>query len=320
MGINNKAGTLALCIPAYNAGWCLPRLLESASKQSVPFDEIMVYDDCSTDDTAEVARKYGARVIAGDENVGCSTGKNRLAEASTSEWIHFHDADDELKHDFVKAAHEWISQGDSAPDVVLFSYDWIDHDTGELLNTRVFDNEALRTDPEAYTISEQINPFCGLYRRSSILAAGGYDVDPLVLYNEDDAFHMRLAREGLTFAADPRVTVVNYRIGGSMSQANYLKCAQAKYHVMRKAAQLSGSQYHRLIASQLWVVAGQLASQGDFKTASNALHLATDIGGRMPPESSGSTLFRSLAYISPILSLKLREQFIRRAKPYLRAG
>ena len=88
--------TLALCIPAYNAANFLPRLLESARRQAVPFDEIWVYDDCSTDNTSEVAKQFGARVLVGDVNRGCSYAKNRLAEVTESEWIHFHDADDAL--------------------------------------------------------------------------------------------------------------------------------------------------------------------------------------------------------------------------------
>jgi len=94
--------TLALCIPAYNAAAYLPRLLTSAVNQAIPFTEILVYDDCSTDSTAAIARSYGANVISGSVNKGCSFGKNALAEKTTCEWIHFHDADDELLPNFTR--------------------------------------------------------------------------------------------------------------------------------------------------------------------------------------------------------------------------
>src|SRR5690349_18185438 len=100
--------TLSLCIPAYNAANYLPRLLTSARNQDIPFDEILVYNDCSTDDTENVAQKYGAKVINGDINRGCSHGKNRLAEISTCDWIHFHDADDDLLPQFTTLAHKWM--------------------------------------------------------------------------------------------------------------------------------------------------------------------------------------------------------------------
>ena len=98
--------TLALCIPAYNAADHLPRLLESAQNQAKPFDEILVYDDCSTDNTAEVARSYGATVVSGDENRGCLYGRAQLAEYASTDWIHFHDADDDLLDGFAEACHD----------------------------------------------------------------------------------------------------------------------------------------------------------------------------------------------------------------------
>ena len=61
---------LALLIPAWNAAAWLPRLLASAAAQTEPFDEIWVYDDASSDDTAAIAERLGARVVRGDVNAG----------------------------------------------------------------------------------------------------------------------------------------------------------------------------------------------------------------------------------------------------------
>src|ERR1051326_8043102 len=113
--------TLAMLIPAYNAAGYLPRLLDSAMRQTQPFDEIWVYDDCSNDGTAAVAERYGARGVRGDINCGCSHGKNRLAAETSCDWIHFHDADDELMPNFVECARTWMSDGRF--DVVLFAYE-----------------------------------------------------------------------------------------------------------------------------------------------------------------------------------------------------
>ena len=230
-----SSSSLALCIPAYNAAAYLPRLLESALAQTIPFDQIWVYDDRSTDNTAEVAARYGAQVVRGQINRGCSHGKNTLAEQTTCDWIHFHDADDALHANFVETADKWM--GLSTPlDIVLFDYEWRQDETDERIGIRHFDHTALQQDPIAYTIQEQINPFCGLYLRSAFLKAGGYDTDPLVLYNEDVMFHCRMAIAGLKFAADPTVTVINYHRANSMSAANQVKCAKAQLHVMRKVA------------------------------------------------------------------------------------
>ncbi|QLE51301.1 glycosyltransferase family 2 protein [Nostoc sp. C057] len=307
--------SLALCIPAYNATAYLPRLLESALAQTIPFDEIWVYDDCSTDETGKVAAEFGAKVIRGEINRGCSHGKNVLAEHTTCEWIHFHDADDALYPNFVEKAHQWMAL-ENPPDVVLFNYEWRRDDTGELLGICKFDDAELRRDAITYTIRQQINPFCGLYRRSAYLQAGGYDTDPLVLYNEDVAFHCRMAIAGLKFAADSNITIINYSRDNSMSSANQIKCAKAQFHVMQKVAESVQGQYSHEIAQKLWGIAAVAAAYLDWKTADKCVDLAMSLCSKVPNNFSAS--FRVLCNCNPYFAIRLREWLIRFFKPQLR--
>jgi len=307
--------TLSLCIPAYNAADHLPRLLKSAQEQTSSFDEMLVYDDCSTDNTAEVARSYGAEVISGDENVGCTIGRKRLAEHATSDWIHFHDADDELLPNFVERAQTWMAQEDP-PEVVLFGYEYRREEDDELLTKRRFDAEALREDPIGYTIRTTINPFCGLYHRTSFIEAGGPDTDPKVLYNEDAAMHCKLARAGLRFDADPTVTLINYRREGSMSQDNQVECKRARYYVLKKCARYNGSTHGETIARELWKSAGLLAAHLQWDLADKAAQLAVQLDGRVP--THGGPFFTVLGAIHPQMALRVREGLIRLLKPALR--
>ena len=310
-----KHPSLALCIPAYNAADFLPRLLKSALAQTIPFDEIWVYDDCSIDETGKIAAEFGAEVVRGDVNRGCSFGKNTLAQKTSCDWIHFHDADDALYPNFVEQAHKWMLQN-KAPDVVLFSYDYKDEATDRLLLVRVFDDLELKRDSIAYTIREQINPFCGLYRREAFLRAGGYDLDPLVLYNEDVAMHCQLARAGLTFAADPTVTVINYCRSNSMSSANKIQCARAQFHVMRKSAEVLEGCYVDNISQKLWEVAAVSASYLDWENADACISLAVFLNGKIP--KNNSLFFKYNCYFSPYFALRIRELLIRNFKPSLR--
>jgi glycosyltransferase involved in cell wall biosynthesis len=308
--------SLALCIPAYNAADFLPRLLKSALDQTIPFDEIWVYDDCSTDNTGEIANAYGAKVLRSDTNRGCSYGKNKMAEKTTCSWIHFHDADDELYPNFVEQAHKWMQQT-QPPDVVLFSYEWRENDTNEIISVRSFNDYELRHDPIAYTINEQINPFCGLYRREAFLRAGGYDLDPLVLYNEDVAMHCQLARAGLSFAADPTITVINYRVSNSMSSANQAKCARAQFYVMRKSSNELKGYYCLEIAQRLWKIAEVSASYLDWENTDKCIALALKLGYRNPVLKNPT--FNFLYQRNPYLAARIRESLIRIVKPQLRS-
>lgn len=307
--------TLALCIPAYNAAVYLPRLLESALAQTIQFDEIWVYDDCSTDNTGEVATKFGAKIVRGEVNRGCSHGKNILAVHTSCEWIHFHDADDALYPNFVEQAHKWM-QLENRLDVVLFDYECRLYETDEVIGFRKFNDAQLRQDAISYSICEQINPFCGLYHRAAFLQVGGYDTDPLILYNEDVAFHCRLAIAGLKFAADPTVTVINYCRSNSMSSANQIKCCRAQFHVMRKVAEAVNGKYSSEISQRLWQIAGVSAAQLDWEYADNCVDLAKSLSDKIPQEES--TIFQLIGKWSPHFAIRFREWFIRLLKPQLR--
>lgn len=307
--------TLALCIPAYNAEKFLPQLLSSAKNQIIPFDEILVYNDCSTDETAAVGRKYGAIIINGDENRGCSWGKNQLAALTRCEWIHFHDADDDLLPGFTESAHKWMSRID-CPDVVLFDYEYRDFDTNALLGIRKFNGEALKNSPVEYAISNQINPFCGLYNRKRFLAAGGYDIDPLILYFEDSAFHIKMSLAGLSFGAENTVSIINYRRTTSMSSGNYNKCLAAQYHVFEKAASATGRKYAYTIAKKLWQLVGQFAAVNNWVYVKKTLQLSRNLDYQYALEQSKPITL--LSYLNPFLAVWLREKIIRLIKPNLR--
>lgn len=309
------APMIALCIPAYNAAQYLPRLLQSAQAQTIAFDEIWVYDDCSTDRTGEVARQYGAKVIRGSVNLGCSVGKNILAQKTQCEWIHFHDADDALCSNFVECAHYWVSLA-KPPDVVLFDYEMRDDDTDSFRGIRHFDHDALQNDPIAYAIREQINPFCGLYRRSAYLQVGGYDTDPLVLYNEDVAFHIRIAIAGLTFAAESNITIINYCRQNSMSSANRMKCVRSHLEVLRKTAAVVDVKYGEILGIKLWGLTGVAAAYQDWETVDSAIQLAHTL--QVKPPLSLNLLWRILFQINPYYGVRLREKLISSIKLRLR--
>lgn len=307
--------TLALCIPAYNAADYLPGLLESAKKQQVPFDEILVYNDVSTDDTAKVAEQYGARVISGQVNRGCSYGKNMLANATQCDWVHFHDADDDILPDFTIKVHEWINACGNDYDVLLLNFKYIDFITGKLLGMPNHNAKELHGDALKYAINNKIVNF-GVYKISSFLAAGGFDLDEKVLYNEDNAFHQRLAKHGLKFDYLPEVTCINYRYKESMSASNLLKCAKANYHVLEGTASTHGSLYPLELSLQLWICIANLAAAQDWVYVKKAIAISKKLGYNYSP--GGSPAFKTLTRINPYFGAWFREKAIRLFKPGLR--
>jgi len=307
--------SLALCIPAYNAAAYLPRLLSSARSQHILFDEVLVYDDCSTDNTTAVAEQYGAKVIQGDVNRGCSYGKNMLAQNTGCNWIHFHDADDELLPNFTTLVHDWINNSDNAFDVLLLNFNYMDFATGELLGSGDYNVAELHADPLKYAISNKIVNF-GVYKHSAFIKAGGFDLDENVLYNEDNAFHQSLAKQQFRFDYLPEVTCINYRYTKSMSASNVLKCARANFHVLEKTAATHGNKYPYELSCQLWYGITQLAACQDWEYVKKAISISKKLGYGYSPD--GHKVFKTLTQIAPYITVYLREKRIRFFKPYLR--
>jgi len=307
--------SIALCIPAYNAQNCLGDLLESALKQDILFDEILVYDDCSVDNTREIALKFGVTILQGKTNQGCSFGKNELAKASKSDWLHFHDADDLLLPNFTNEMHRWIDNESANFDVLVLNFEYREFINKKLLGTANHNKILLSENPLKYVISNKIVNF-GLYRRNSFLAAGGFDLDPNVLYNEDNAFHINLAKNGLRFDYLSTITCINYRHEQSMSNSNELKCAMANFHVLEKIAKSHGSLYPVEISDQLWSCISSLSVFENWVYIKKALALSKSLG--FPNSTNGNRLFNFLTKINPFFSVWLREKTIRIFKPNLR--
>ena len=83
-------------LPVYNGARWLGEALNSALAQTHPRLEILVVDDGSTDDSADVARSYasaGVRVVQ-KANGGAASARKLGVECSAGELVAFLDADD----------------------------------------------------------------------------------------------------------------------------------------------------------------------------------------------------------------------------------
>src|SRR6266436_945209 len=91
-----ESGLVSVIIPCYNQAHFLDEAIESVLTQSYPNREIIVVDDVSTDNTAEVARRYSMVSYVYRENAGPSAARNAGVEAGRGKYLVFLDADDRL--------------------------------------------------------------------------------------------------------------------------------------------------------------------------------------------------------------------------------
>lgn len=101
---------ISVVFNTYNAAPQLERALESASG----FDEIVVCDMESTDDTREIALKYGARVVTfpkGSYNI-CEPARDFAIHSASNPWVLVVDADEVV----TPGLRQWLYRHISRPD------------------------------------------------------------------------------------------------------------------------------------------------------------------------------------------------------------
>lgn len=105
----------SVTIPTYNAAEYLGETLESVLNQGINVEkmEIIVVDNCSTDNTAEIVKSVGGsriKLFVNDKNLGAYGNFNRCVEVASGEFIHLLNADDLIKPGFYQRVEEAFAQ------------------------------------------------------------------------------------------------------------------------------------------------------------------------------------------------------------------
>ena len=89
---------VSIIMPSYNTAKFISETIESVLAQTYTNWELIIVDDCSTDDTDAVIRPYLAddriRYIKNEKNSGAAVSRNRALREAKGKWIAFLDSDD----------------------------------------------------------------------------------------------------------------------------------------------------------------------------------------------------------------------------------
>lgn len=210
--------SVSVVIPAWNAAATLAATVRSALGQRGVI-EVIVVDDGSTDDTARIARGFGAPVrVESIPNGGVSRARNRGFVLARGDWVQFLDADDQLIAGAIAGRLARCRDADViVGDWVEFAEDADLRDLGSL-RRRSSDWKAMGTvgAEVACATSFWAPPAAVLYRRSVVERIGGFREDLPVI---QDARHLYdAAFVGARFAHVPEIDAA-YRVqAGSLSR------------------------------------------------------------------------------------------------------
>lgn len=108
---------ISIIIPNHNGEKTIGRCLEAACNSNYSNFEVVVVDDCSTDNSIAIIAPYPSRLIRLSEHGGASRARNAGAENSKGDVLFFIDADCLLQKDtLAKAASAYMKNG---PEVII---------------------------------------------------------------------------------------------------------------------------------------------------------------------------------------------------------
>lgn len=106
---------VSVVIPCYNAEDKIGRAVESVYNQTLRPEEVVLVDDCSSDNTlnvlSELQRRYPigwVKVIHLKENLGAGSARNRGWEVAQQDYIAFLDSDDSWHPSKIENQYQWM--------------------------------------------------------------------------------------------------------------------------------------------------------------------------------------------------------------------
>lgn len=210
--------TISIVIPCYNQAEFLEECVESAYNQTQAAHEIIIVNDGSTDNTAEIAERYKFPQFPGIEspvkvihqvNKGLPSARNTGIMNATGDYIWFLDADDMLKGNAIEVMTRNIYQYNS--DVIAPSFEHFGLRNDQII-LGSFNMEDLK-------VANRIGYFSAI-RRSTLLEVGGYN--PKMRWGfEDWDIWFDLFKRGKTLVTLQDI-LVRYRIkdNSMLTEAN----------------------------------------------------------------------------------------------------
>jgi hypothetical protein len=265
--------SVSVIIPTYNRADFLAEAIDSVLAQSLPAGEVIVVDDGSTDNTADVAAGYGKRIIYHrQENAERGAARNKGFQLSHGSLIAFLDSDDLWMPEKLECDVDLITR---SPGVGLVYSDYLVVDSkGRTL--RQANPRPVNGGATAFLMSEGLVSIgTHLIRRECIKTAGGFREERELSGNEDWEFWVRLSMV-THFRHNPvRTAKIRTHDANTMSDAAAMRrasiAALACFREMVIRGELSPADYRRAKGHVELVSAINFCSAGEVGRAARFL-------------------------------------------------
>lgn len=111
---------VSIIMPSYNTGRYIAETINSVLQQTWKNWELLIVDDCSTDETVQIVESYNdsrIHLFVNEQNSGAAMSRNRALREAKGKWIAFLDSDDLWMPEKLECQIEFMKKNDCS-----FSY------------------------------------------------------------------------------------------------------------------------------------------------------------------------------------------------------
>lgn len=218
-----REGLVSVITPTYNCGQFIGETIESVQKQTYKNWEMIIVDDCSTDNTKEIVEEYikkdgRIQYYCLEQNSGAAVARTRAMQIADGEYMAFADSDDLWTEDKLEKQLEFMKKGSYA--FSCTAYEQIDED-GKSLNKII--KTVSKTDYNRLLLDCPVGNSTVMY---NVKKMGKFEV-PNIRKRNDDALWLQMLKKEKYIMGMPDV-LMKYRIRKNSISSNKLKVI--KYH------------------------------------------------------------------------------------------
>lgn len=226
-------GLVSIIMPNYNSASFIKETVDSVLAQKYQNWELIVVDDCSTDNSAEIIEQYSdsrIHIIKNTVNSGAAVSRNSAIEAASGRWIAFLDSDDLWSPDKLTKHLKFMNENNCT-----FSFTHYSVLNGE--NKLITEFSPAKNVYDYNTILKHCYIGCStvIYDREK---TGKVYMPVNAVKREDFACWLKILKSGEN-AVCFHECLTTYRVHSNSVSSNKLKIVKYQWNVYRKTEELS---------------------------------------------------------------------------------
>ena len=227
-------GLVSIITPTYNCGKFIGETIESVQQQTYTDWEMIIVDDCSTDDTKNVVAKYQEqderiKYHCLTENSGAAVARTKAMELATGQYMAFLDSDDLWMPDKLEKQLEFMQKNNYA--FTSTSYQHMTED-GKMMPKVL--NAISKTDYNRLLLDCPVGNSTVMYDVSKM---GKFQV-PDIRKRNDDALWLAMLKKEKYIYGMPEI-MMKYRLRKNSISRNKLSLVKYTWKLYREIEHLS---------------------------------------------------------------------------------